>query len=386
MLERHQLFQIHGEHAEEDSIAEASEKTGQIECLDVETRIDEEIHHHGITYHRCHAYREQTGVFLIEHLAPEKAEEAAGDGSRPFHEVEHVGCDGTEMQHATRKGGLQHFRRTTHELYEGEENEQRDESLILPRRRLDVRVTDVKHSLDAEISGKDKEQYIHLHDLRIEPVVVLAIGEEEDELQHPCRPQNAAQIIDTDEGQGFHEAEVVGGDVHDDCHQKQGSRHRPVDDAPILIDINQVFGNPGREEHVSQHDAVEQGEEDGEIALGGHPQLDGTHTFEGSAELEEACDVSENAHQGYRVGPHDEEIAGCHYQCRIQQELAVGKVELHLEEEGEWHRHAHHVEHDDHEHVFSHQTVLAHHLTHGSSIDSARHQEDEGEEEINPWL
>lgn len=203
MLERHQFFQIHGEHAEEDGVAEASEKTGQIECLDVETRIDEEIHHHGITYHRCHAYREQMGVFLMKHLAPEKAEEATGKGTHPFHKVEHIGCDGTEMQHATRKGGLQHFRRTTHELYEGEEDEQRDESLILPRRRSDVRVTDVEHSLDAEISGKDEEQYIYLHDLRIEPVVVLAIGEEDDELQHPCRPQNAAQIVEADKGNGF---------------------------------------------------------------------------------------------------------------------------------------------------------------------------------------
>lgn len=94
----------------------------------------------------------------------------------------------------------------------------------------------------------------------------------------------------------------------------------------------------------------------------------------------------ENAHHGNRIGPHDEKIASRHYQRRIQQKLAVGKMELHLEEEGEWHRHAHHVEHDDHEHVFSHQTVLAHYLAHGSSINSARHQEDEGEEEINPRL
>ena len=71
MLERHQFFQIHGEHAEEDGVAEAPQEARQIECLDVETRIDEEIHHHGITYHRCYTYREQTGVFLTEHLAPE---------------------------------------------------------------------------------------------------------------------------------------------------------------------------------------------------------------------------------------------------------------------------------------------------------------------------
>ena len=192
MLERHQFFQIHGEHAEEDGIAEAPQEAGQIECLDVETRMDEEIHHYWIAYHCCHTYREQTGVFLTEHLAPEKAEEAAGDGTHPFHEVEHVGGEGTEMQHAPRKGGLQHFRCTAHKLYEGEEDEQREESLILPRRRLDVRVTDVKYSLDAEISGKDKEQYIHLHNLRVEPVVVLTVGEEEDKFQHPCRPQEAA--------------------------------------------------------------------------------------------------------------------------------------------------------------------------------------------------
>jgi len=131
-------------------------------------------------------------------------------------------------------------------------------------------VTDVEHALDAEISCKNKEYYIHLHNLRIEPVVMLAVGEEEDELQHPCRPENAPQIIEADEGQGLHEAEVVGGDIHDECYQQQGACHRPVDDAPILIYINKVFGNPRREEHISQHDAVEQGEEDGKIAFGGH--------------------------------------------------------------------------------------------------------------------
>lgn len=90
------------------------------------------------------------------------------------------------MKHAARKGSLQHLWRTAHELYEGEEDEQQDEPLILPCRRLDVRVTDVEHALDAEIACKNKEYYIHLHNLRIEPVVMLAVGEEEDELQHPC--------------------------------------------------------------------------------------------------------------------------------------------------------------------------------------------------------
>lgn len=188
MLERHQFFQIHGEHTEEDGVAEAPQEARQIECLDVETRMDEEIHHHWIAYHCCHTYREQTGVFLTEHLAPEEAEEATGEGAHPFHEVEYVGGESAEMQYATCKGGLQHLRRTAHKLYEGEEYEQRDESLILPRRRVDERMTDMEHSLDTEISGKQKEHHIHLHDLRIEPVVVLAVGEEEDELQHPCRP------------------------------------------------------------------------------------------------------------------------------------------------------------------------------------------------------
>ena len=140
MLERHQLFQIHGEHAEEDGVAEASQEAGQIERFEVESRMDEKIHHHRITDHRCHTYREQSGVFLMEHLAPEEAEEATGDGACPFHKVEHVGGDVAEMQHATRKGGLQHFRRTAHKLYESEENEQWDESLIFPRLGSDVRV------------------------------------------------------------------------------------------------------------------------------------------------------------------------------------------------------------------------------------------------------
>ncbi len=191
MLEWHQLFQIDCEHAEEDGIADASEKNGQIECFDVEPWINEEIHHHGITDHGCHTYREQTGVFLVKNLAPEQTEEATDNGAYPFHKVEHIRSEGAEMQHTTRKGGLQHLRCTAHELHEGEEDEQRDEALVFPCTRFDVRVSDVEHSLDAEISRYDEKQYIHLHHLRIEPVVMLAVIEEENEFQHPCRPQDA---------------------------------------------------------------------------------------------------------------------------------------------------------------------------------------------------
>ena len=165
MLKRHQLFQIDGQHAEEDGVADASEEDGQIECLDVESRVDEEIHHYGITYHRCHAYREQSGIFLMEHLAPEQAEEASGDRPHPFYEVEHIGGKRAEMKHAARKGSLQHLWRTAHELYEGEEDEQGDEPFILPCRGSDERMTDVEHALDAEIAGYDKEYDIYLHDL-----------------------------------------------------------------------------------------------------------------------------------------------------------------------------------------------------------------------------
>ena len=95
------------------------------------------------------------------------------------------------MQHATRKGGLQHLWYTAHELHEGVEDEQRDETLVFPCTRFDVRVSDVEHSLDAEISRYDEKQYIHLHHLRVDPVVMLAVIEEENEFQRPCRPQDA---------------------------------------------------------------------------------------------------------------------------------------------------------------------------------------------------
>jgi protein-tyrosine phosphatase len=107
MLKRHQFFQIDGQHAEEDGVADASEEDGQIECLDVESRVDEEIHHYGIIYHRSHAYREQSGIFLMEHLAPEQAEEASGDGPHQFYEVEHIGGKRAEMKSLVEKAGLQ---------------------------------------------------------------------------------------------------------------------------------------------------------------------------------------------------------------------------------------------------------------------------------------
>ena len=188
MLEWHQLFQIDCEHAEENGISEGAKKVRKIQRLDVEPWINEEIHHHGITDHGCHTYREQAGVFLVKNLAPEQTEEATDNGAYPFHKVEHIRSEGAEMQHATRKGGLQHLWCTAHELHEGEEDEQRDETLVFPCTRFDVRVSDVKHSLDAEISRYDEKQHVHLHHLRIEPIVMLAVGEEENEFQHPCRP------------------------------------------------------------------------------------------------------------------------------------------------------------------------------------------------------
>lgn len=191
MLKWHQFFQINSQHTEEDSVAEGAKEGRKIQRLDGQTRINEEIHHHGITDHRCHTYREQAGVFLVKNLAPEQTEEATDNGAHPFHEVEYIRSEGAEMQHTTRKGGLQHLGCTAHELHEGEEDEQRDEPLILPCRWFYVSVSDVEHSLDAEISRYDEKQYIHLHHLRVEPVVMLAVIEEENEFQHPCRPQDA---------------------------------------------------------------------------------------------------------------------------------------------------------------------------------------------------
>ena len=191
MLEWHQLFQINSQHTEEDGISEGAKEVRKIQRLDGQTRIDEEVHHDRITDHGCHTYREQAGVFLVKNLAPKQTEKATDNGAYPFHKVEHIRSEGAEMQHTARESRLQHLRCTAHELHEGEEDEQRDEPLILPCRQFDVRVSDVKHSLDAEISRYDEKQYIHLHHLRVEPVVMLAVIEEENEFQHPCRPQDA---------------------------------------------------------------------------------------------------------------------------------------------------------------------------------------------------
>ncbi|WP_244155150.1 hypothetical protein [Parabacteroides massiliensis] len=322
----------------------------------------------------------------MKHLAPKKAEETANDGPHPFHKVEHIGGDASEMQNAASESRLQHLGRTAHKLDEGEKDEQWDEPLIFPSLGGYVGVTDMEHSLDTEVSCDNEEQQVLLHYLRVEPVVMLAIVEEEDELQHPGRPKQAAEVIDADERQRFHETEVVSGGIYDKCYREQRPSHHPVDDAPILTDIDQVFGDPRRQKHISQHEAIEQWEENSEISLRSHPQLDGTHTLETSAEFEETCDIGENAHHGNRIRPDDKEIASRNHQGSVEQKLSISEAELHLEEKGKWHRHAHHIEHDDHEHVFSHQAIFAHYLAHRSTIDAARHQEGKSKKEINPRL
>ena len=143
MLERHELLQVDGEHTEEDGVAKGSQHRGQVEGMDGQPGVDKEIHHHRIAHHCRNTQGEKVSVLQLEHLAPKQAEEAAGDGTRPLHEVQCVGGNRPEMEHAAGKGSLQHLGRTAHKLNEGEEDEQRDEPLILPSPGSNVGVTDV---------------------------------------------------------------------------------------------------------------------------------------------------------------------------------------------------------------------------------------------------
>ena len=105
-------------------------------------------------------------------------------------------------------------------------------------------MTDVAHALNTEVARHDKQQHVHAQDIAVEPVVVFTIIEKEDKLQHPCRPQQTTQVIDADKRQRLHEMKVMSGDIHHKCHTKQGTGHRPVDDAPVLKNIDKMLGYP----------------------------------------------------------------------------------------------------------------------------------------------
>ena len=50
----------------------------------------------------------------------------------------------------------------------------------------------MEHTVDAEIACHDEEHQVHPHDVALKPVVMFSVIEEEDELQHPSRPQEQA--------------------------------------------------------------------------------------------------------------------------------------------------------------------------------------------------
>ena len=59
----------------------------------------------------------------MKHLAPKQAEETACDSSYPFHKVEYIGGDASEMQDTACESSLQYLGGAAHELDESEEDE-----------------------------------------------------------------------------------------------------------------------------------------------------------------------------------------------------------------------------------------------------------------------
>ena len=166
-------------------------------------------------------------------------------------------------------------------------------------------------------------------------------------------------------------------------HEEHQAHHEPVHQSPMTMKGEGGSEEAGSFDGGEQHE-MEQGEKDGHVAFGRHPELDGGHTFKRSLNLGHTTEEAEGPQQWQGQIEHGQRIATKNHEGRDHQEEFVAEMEFHAEEHGEIERHSGQRGIQTHLHVFTHQGMLADHIGHGSQIDTARKLEAEGKQDIKP--
>ena len=385
VLEGHDFLQTHHERGAQYGVGKAPAGGGQVELRQMDVRREGEVVAQQVAEQYAQAHDEQAQVVVAAHVHPPVGEEAAGQDARQHGPVQ---ADGGQRL-------VVHYLLIEH-LFEyvlcGEEGlDQRDEQqdgqqvAVGPHPGLQIGMADVAHAAHAPAQGDDDGHSQAAHDRAVPPVVELTVAEEVGHFEQQHRPKYAAQPVDAEEGELLDDAEVAraGGQVQQiDQHH---TTHEQVHIAPVVV-VHEVRGQQVGQLHAAQDDDVQQGEEDGEVALGCHPQLDGGHALERSLNLADALDEAHRPEQGQVGDVGGGEVAHQHAGRGGHEQRLVGEAELHAEQQGEVDGHARQVGVEAHLQVLAHERRLAHHLVERAHVQAAGELEGEGHEDIDPRL
>ncbi len=385
VLEGHDFLQAHHERGAQHGVGEASAGGGQVELRKVDVCREGEVVAQQVAEQCAQAHDEQAQVVEAAHVHPPVGEEAAGQDARQHGPVQADGSQRLVVHHLLIEYLFEHVLRGEEGLDQRDEQQDGQQVAVGPHPGFQVGMADVAHAADAHRQRDGDGHGQAAHDGTVPPVVELAVAEEVGHLEQQYRPEHAAQPVDAEEGELLDDAEVARAGAQVQQVDQHDAAHEQMHVAPVVV-VHEVRGQQVGQLHAAQDDDVQQGEEDGEVALGRHPQLDGGQTLERSLNLADALDETHRPEQG-QVGDVGRGEVAHQHACRGgHEQRLVGEAELHAEQQGEVDGHARQVGVQTHQQVFAHEGGFADHLVERAQVQAAGELEGEGEEYVNPRL
>ena len=154
---------------------------------------------------------------------------------------------------------------------------------------------------------------------RVAPVVILAVGEQPDHLEHRGRPEQTTQPVDSQKWHGAHKTEVLRAGIDKNERHKQQTHDKILHGVIAATIVAELLRQPAAGTHVAQHHDVKQGEEYLEVALRRHPQLYVAEALKGSHQFHKTAGVRQHAEHGYRLCEQRQQNAHNHARYREQQ-------------------------------------------------------------------
>ena len=358
VLEGHALGNVDGERDVEYAVAYALEEVGQVEALDVEVGVDEEVHVVLVDHDEQEAHGDEQLVALVEDGLAVEDDGGAGQDADEDPPVEGDGVERVVVEDGTHELVLQHRGGGEEEAEHEKEEEDDGEVAVAEHLRLDVGAAHGAHAVDVDQQGHHGGDDAGAYDGAVEPVVVLAIDAHEDNGEEDDAPQDAAQPVDAIQGQLLHGAEGTGEEQHAGPHDEQHADDKPMHVAPVGP-VADVGGHQAGELDAFEHDDVDDGVEDGEIARGRDAEAHVGEALEGAPHAEEARHEAHDDEDGQAVDVQGDEVAGYQHGADGEEDAARGETELQAEEDGEYQGHADEGGVASHLHVFLYATQRA---------------------------
>ena len=128
--------------------------------------------------------------------------------------------------------------------------------LISPHLRLVKRVTDGKHTSQADNQRNDNGYRHAAHYGAVEPIVPIAVIEKECYLHEQQRPKQASQPVDAEQRKFLYHTEMTGAAVHYQQINQHKRTYKEVHIAPVVV-IHKVGSCQIGQLHTAQYNDVQ---------------------------------------------------------------------------------------------------------------------------------